>query len=60
MSSTVTDMSSDMDTLINDNAESIEEMMKNLDEIDFEGLNNAIEDLGEVVKPLADFFGRFK
>jgi hypothetical protein len=32
--------------------------MEKLNAIDFETLNKAIEDLGKVIKPLADFFGR--
>lgn len=59
MSTSVTDMGTTMETFITDNAETVEEVMTKLDKIDFEGLNDAIEDLGDVVEPLANFFGKF-
>lgn len=45
--------------LTEDTATSLDDAMTHLNEIDFEGLNNAIKDLGDVVSPLASFFGRF-
>ena len=60
MSNSITVMWKNMDTFITENAESVEQVMKKLDEIDFEGLNSAIKDLGDVVEPLAKFFGKFK
>ena len=39
--------------------DSLQQTMEKLNAIDFETLNKAIEDLGKVIKPLADFFGRF-
>lgn len=45
--------------LTNDTATSLDEAMTHLNSVDFEGLNQAIEDLGNVVSPLASFFGRF-
>ena len=59
MSQSITDMGTNMDTFITDNGESVEAVMTKLEEIDFEGLNTAIEDLGDVVEPLAKFFGKF-
>lgn len=59
MSTSVTDMGTTMETFITDNAETVEEVMTKLDKIDFEGLNDAIKDLGDVVEPLANFFGKF-
>lgn len=59
MSDSISDMGTTMDTFITDNAETVEEVMTKLEEIDFEGLNDAIEDLGDVVEPLANFFGKF-
>jgi hypothetical protein len=52
-------MGDDLDTLITDNSETITTIMTDLDEIDFETLNTAIEDLGDVVEPLANFFNKF-
>ncbi len=60
MSETITDMGDNMDGFITENAQSIEDVMKKIDEIDFKGLNSAIKDLGDVVEPLAKFFGKFK
>ena len=59
MSQSITDMGTNMDTFITDNGESVEAVMTKLEEIDFEGLNTAIKDLGDVVEPLANFFGKF-
>ena len=59
MSQSMTDMGTNMDTFITDNGESVEAVMTKLEEIDFEGLNTAIKDLGDVVEPLAKFFGKF-
>lgn len=60
MSLSITNMGNNMDTFITENAESIQQIMKKFDEIDFEGLNRAIKDLGDVVEPFANFFGKFK
>lgn len=60
MSESITTMGTNMDTFITENSESIEQIMTKLDGIDFEGLNNAIADLGDVVEPLAEFFGKFR
>ena len=38
----------------------MEQALENINTIDIETLNQAITDLGEVVKPMADFFGKFK
>ena len=59
MSQSITDMGTNMDTFITDNGESVEAVMTKLEEIDFAGLNTAIKDLGDVVEPLARFFGKF-
>ena len=60
MSESITTMGNNMDTFITANSKSVEELMTKLESIDFEGLNGAIEDLGEVVEPLANFFGKFR
>lgn len=38
----------------------MEQALENINAIDIESLNQAITDLGEVVKPMADFFGKFR
>lgn len=56
MSASITDMGDNMDTFISDNSQSIAEIMLKIEDIDFEGLNTAIKDLGDVIEPLARFF----
>ena len=60
MTDAVTSMSENMDTFVSENVVSIEQVMKKLEAIDFEGLNGATKDLGDVVEPMAKFFGKFK
>ena len=60
MSRSITNMSNNMDSFIVENSESVQQIMKKFDAIDFEGLNSAIKDLGDVVEPFANFFGKFK
>lgn len=65
----MTDMTSTIDTmettlesvtkLVNDSSESLVNAFDNINSIDFEGLNKAIEDLGNVVAPLSNFFKKF-
>ncbi len=60
MSKSITEMGDNMDAFITDNANSVEEIMKKIETVDFEGLNKAIKDLGDTVEPFAKFFGKFK
>lgn len=60
MSESIATMGDNMDTFITDNSETMTEVMGKIEGIDFEGLNSAIKDLGDVVEPLANFFGKFK
>lgn len=60
MSESITTMGDNMDNFITDNSETMTEVMEKIEGIDFEGLNSAIKDLGDVVEPLANFFGKFK
>ena len=50
----------DISDLVVVSEKQINDAMKNLNDIDFEGLNSAIADLEAVVAPLADFFGNFR
>lgn len=59
MSASITEMGTNMDTFISDNSQTVADVMKKVDAVDFEGLNSAIKDLGDVVEPLANFFGKF-
>lgn len=45
--------------LTEETATSLDTAMDHLNSVDFEGLNQAITDLGNVVSPLANLFGRF-
>ena len=56
----MTDASSGLGGLVEDNAEKLTEAVNNLAGIDFEGLNKAIQDLQDAVGPMAAFFNRFK
>ena len=60
MSGAITEMGLSMDDLIAENAEAVSSLMKEIEAIDFEGLNKAIKDLGDVVEPFAKFFNRFQ
>lgn len=52
-------MVADVDALVVTGEESLKQTMEKLNAIDFETLNQAVGDLADVVKPLADFFNRF-
>ncbi len=56
----ITEMGLSMDDFIAENAEAVSSLMKEIEAIDFEGLNKAIKDLGDVVEPFAKFFNRFQ
>jgi len=66
----MTDMTTTIDTmettlnavtaLVNDSSKSMVDAFENINSIDFEGLNQAIVDLGDVVEPLSNFFKKFK
>ena len=52
-------MVSNVDTLVTDSQEGVKQALDKINELDISSLNRAIADLSAVVKPLADFFGRF-
>lgn len=52
-------MVSNVDTLVTDSQEGVKQALDKINELDITSLNRAIADLSAVVKPLADFFGRF-
>ena len=63
MTSTIDSMEKAVDSitgLVDDSSESLVKAFDNINSIDFEGLNNAIVDLGNVVEPLSKFFGAFR
>lgn len=53
----VDELMNNVNGVVDDNSEYINEAMKDISNIDFEGLNQAINDLKNVVEPLAKLFG---
>ncbi len=53
-------MITNVNDLVLDNTESLEQAMENLNSINFDELNQAIQDLGDVVEPLANFVNKFR
>lgn len=47
-------------SLVEESSEGVTLAIDAMNSIDFEGLNQSIEDLGNVVAPLSSFFSRFK
>lgn len=60
MSVQITDMSTNLNTFVLDNSETMSDAMTGINGIDFEGLNQAIQDLQDVVSPLANMMNRFR
>ena len=46
--------------LVEDNAATVSEAMEKINAIDFDALNRAINDLADIVEPLARFAGIFR
>jgi hypothetical protein len=51
---------SNVDGLVAISQEGVEQAMEKLNGIDFEALNQAIQDLSDVIEPIANFFNTFK
>ena len=49
-----------VDSLVTDSQAGVKQALDKINELDIASLNQAIDDLSAVVKPLADFFGKFK
>ncbi len=60
MTSSITGTSDQMNTMLTDNSEALTDAVGKMNKIDFEGLNNAIQDLQDAVGPFATFMNRFK
>ena len=52
-------MVSNVDSLVTESQAGVKQALDKINELDIDSLNRAIGDLSAVVKPLADFFGRF-
>ncbi|SKB50369.1 hypothetical protein SAMN06296386_101304 [Lachnospiraceae bacterium] len=59
MTDSITQTSENMNTMVEDNAEELTEAVKKMQSIDFEGLNTAIKDLQDAVKPMAKMMRAF-
>ncbi len=46
--------------LVGQSSEALRQATEKISRMDIDSLNAAIKDLGDVVEPLADFFGKFK
>ena len=60
MVSEMTTASKNLNELVNENAGPLTEAVKNMSNVDFDGLNKAITDLQDTVGPMANFFNRFR
>lgn len=56
----VNEVFASVETLVEDSSIGVTEAIEKLNSINFEGLNQSIEDLGKVVSPLSEFFSRFR
>ncbi len=56
----MTDATVNLNKLVQDNSDTITGAVKELSEIDFDGLNKAIKDLQDAVGPVASFFKKFR
>ena len=52
-------MVSNVDALVTSSQDGVKEALDKINALDIDSLNQGIADLSAVVKPLADFFGRF-
>ena len=49
----------DVDTLVVENTENLTETIQKINDLDFDSLNHSIQDLSDVLEPLAKFFNLF-
>ena len=56
----IDDMIANVDKVVVENTDAVNEVLGNFNSVDFNELNSAIKDLGDVVEPLAKFFGALK
>ena len=58
--SRVNEVFASVETQVEDSSTGVTEAIEKLNSINYEGLNQSIEDLGKVVSPLSEFFSRFR
>lgn len=55
----VDDVFDSVETLVEESSEGVTKALDNMNSIDFDKLNQSIDDFNKVVSPLSSFFGRF-
>ena len=53
-------MVNNVDGLVTTSQEGIEQAMEKINAIDIEALNQAIQDLSDVINPISTFFNKFR
>lgn len=56
----VDDVLAGVNTLVEESSEGVTQALNNMNSIDFEKLNQSIDDFNKVISPLSGFFSRFK
>ena len=60
MVSEMTDASKNLNELVGDNSKALTDAIDQMANVDYEGLNQAIQDLQDAVGPMANFFNKFR
>lgn len=60
MTADVSNSAANFDKLLAENSKELTESIKEISEIDFDGLNKAIKDLQDAVGPMASFMNKFR
>ena len=55
----VNEVFTSVEALVDNSSTGVTQAIEKLNSINFQGLNQSIEDLGKVVSPLSEFFSRF-
>ena len=55
----VDDVFDSVETLVGESSEGVTQALENMNSIDFNKLNQSIDDFNKVISPLSGFFGRF-
>ena len=59
MTGSITDTSDNMNSMLTDNSQSLTDAVEKMNNIDFDGLNKAIQDLQDAVGPFASLMKKF-
>ncbi len=58
MSASISSMGTNVDKVITENADAMAEVVQKMNDVDFESLNNGIQDFVSVIEPMSKFFGK--